>query len=114
MLRHEFTPLEIDEACLAFDAHLEVGSGGHFLGAAHTLERFRKCSYRPLLSSTENLDRTRNGGIDAAARAEKIWRETLDAMRRRRSTTPCGRSSGIRHSAARGAGRLSPWRAATA
>ena len=26
---------------LAFDAHLEVGHGGHFLGAAHTMERFR-------------------------------------------------------------------------
>jgi trimethylamine--corrinoid protein Co-methyltransferase len=80
MLRHEFTPLEIDEASLAFDAHVEVGAGGHFLGAAHTLERFRTCFYRPLLSSTENFDRwTRNGGLDAAARAEKIWRETLEA-----------------------------------
>jgi trimethylamine--corrinoid protein Co-methyltransferase len=80
MLRHEFTPLEIDEASLAFDAHQEVGQGGHFLGAAHTLERFRTCFYRPLLSSTENFDRwTRNGGQDAAERAAKIWRETLDA-----------------------------------
>jgi trimethylamine--corrinoid protein Co-methyltransferase len=79
MLRHEFTPLEIDEASLAFDAHQEVGSGGHFLGAAHTLERFRECFYRPLLSSTENFDRwTRNGGMDAAARAERIWRDTLE------------------------------------
>jgi trimethylamine--corrinoid protein Co-methyltransferase len=80
MLRHEFTPLEIDEASLAFGAHEEVGAGGHFLGAAHTLERFRTCFYRPLLSSTENFDRwTRNGGLDAAARAEKIWRDTLEA-----------------------------------
>jgi trimethylamine--corrinoid protein Co-methyltransferase len=79
MLRHEFTPLEIDEASLAFGAHEEVGSGGHFLGAAHTLERFRECFYRPLLSSTENFDRwTRNGGLDAAARADKIWRDTLE------------------------------------
>jgi trimethylamine--corrinoid protein Co-methyltransferase len=79
MLRHEFTPLEIDEESLAFGAHEEVGQGGHFLGAAHTLERFRECFYRPLLSSTENFDRwTRNGGMDAAARAEKIWRETLE------------------------------------
>jgi trimethylamine--corrinoid protein Co-methyltransferase len=79
MLRHEFTPLEIDEESLAFGAHQEVGSGGHFLGAAHTLERFRECFYRPLLSSTENFDRwSRNGGLDAAARAEKIWRDTLE------------------------------------
>ena len=33
-LRVEFTPLEIDEASLAFGAHEEVGHGGHFLGAA--------------------------------------------------------------------------------
>jgi trimethylamine--corrinoid protein Co-methyltransferase len=80
MLRHEFTPLEIDEASLAFGAHQEVGSGGHFLGAMHTLERFRECFYRPLLSSTENFDRwSRNGGQDAAARAATIWRATLDA-----------------------------------
>jgi trimethylamine--corrinoid protein Co-methyltransferase len=79
MLRHEFTPLEIDEASLAFGAHEEVGSGGHFLGAMHTLERFRECFYRPLLSSTENFDRwTRNGGQDAAERASHIWRDTLD------------------------------------
>jgi trimethylamine--corrinoid protein Co-methyltransferase len=78
-LRHEFTPLEIDEASLAFGAHEEVGPGGHFLGAAHTLERFRECFYRPLLSSTENFERWQSkGGRDAAARAGEIWRKTLE------------------------------------
>jgi trimethylamine--corrinoid protein Co-methyltransferase len=79
MLRHEFTPLEIDEPSLAFGAHDEVRHGGHFLGAAHTLERFRECFYRPLLSSTENFERwSRNGALDAAARAALLWREALD------------------------------------
>jgi trimethylamine--corrinoid protein Co-methyltransferase len=79
MLREEFTPLEIDEASLAFGAHEEVGPGGHFLGAMHTLERFRDCFYRPLLSSTENYERwERNGGNDATARAGLLWREALD------------------------------------
>ena len=78
MLQHEFTPLEIDEASLAFDAHLEVGHGGHFLGAMHTLERFRDCFYRPMLSSSENFERwTRNGGLDTAARAGNIYRQVL-------------------------------------
>jgi trimethylamine--corrinoid protein Co-methyltransferase len=78
-LKHEFTPLEIDEESLAFGAHEEVGPGGHFLGAAHTLERFRECFYRPLLSSTENFERwQRNGGRDAAARAGELWRKTLE------------------------------------
>jgi trimethylamine--corrinoid protein Co-methyltransferase len=79
MLKHEFKPLEIDEDSLAFGAHEEVGSGGHFLGAAHTLEHFRTCFYRPLLSSTENFDRwSKNGGADAAERAGRIAQETLD------------------------------------
>ena len=79
MLKHEFTPLEIDEASLAFGAHEEVGPGGHFLGAAHTLERFRECFYRPLLTSTENFERWKSkGGLDTTARAEGIWQRTLE------------------------------------
>jgi trimethylamine--corrinoid protein Co-methyltransferase len=79
MLKHEFQPLEVSEETLAWDAHEEVGSGGHFLGAAHTLMHFRECFYRPLLSSTENFDRwTKNGGADAAERAGRIYKEQLD------------------------------------
>jgi trimethylamine---corrinoid protein Co-methyltransferase len=78
MLKHEFQPLEVTEESLAFDAHQEVGSGGHFLGAAHTLLHFRDCFYRPLLSSTENFDRwSRNGGKDAVERAGDIYKQTL-------------------------------------
>ena len=105
MLRHEFTPLEIDEESLAFGAHQEVGSGGHFLGAAHTLERFRECFYRPLLSSTENFDRwTRNGGQDAAERAgEHLAKDARGvraaAARRRRARA----AAGVREAPAGGA-----------
>jgi trimethylamine--corrinoid protein Co-methyltransferase len=79
MLQVEFTPLEIDEASLAFDAHVEVGHGGHFLGAAHTMERFRTCFYRPLLSSSANYERwVRYGAKDTAVRAGEICQKTLD------------------------------------
>jgi trimethylamine--corrinoid protein Co-methyltransferase len=79
MLQHEFTPLEIDEASMAFDAHEEVGHGGHFLGAMHTMERFRTCFYRPFLSSSDNYERwMRNGGHDTAARAGEIWKQRLE------------------------------------
>jgi trimethylamine--corrinoid protein Co-methyltransferase len=78
-LREEFTPLEVDEASLAYGAHQEVGHGGHFLGAEHTLERFRTCFYRPLLSSTENFERwKRNGGNDSAERATAVWQAALE------------------------------------
>jgi hypothetical protein len=47
--------------------------------APHTLERFRECFYRPLLSSTENFERwKKNGSLDAAARAGNIWRKTIE------------------------------------
>jgi trimethylamine--corrinoid protein Co-methyltransferase len=78
MLQKEFTPLEIDEESLAFGAHDEVRHGGHFLGAEHTMERFRTCFYRPWLSSSENYERwMRNGAKDAAARAGEIARKRI-------------------------------------
>ncbi|MEZ5094784.1 MAG: trimethylamine methyltransferase family protein [Nocardioides sp.] len=79
MLQHEFTPLEVDEDSMAFGAHEEVGHGGHFLGAMHTMERFRTCFYRPFLSSSENYERwLRNGGQDTAARAATIYQRRLE------------------------------------
>ena len=88
-LRHEFTPIEFDEASLAWGAHTEVGPGGHFLGAAHTLERFRECFYRPMLSSTDNFDRwTRRGARDTTARAVRdLAREARVLRGAARSTT---------------------------
>ena len=79
ILREQMRPLEIDEASLAFDAHDEVRHGGHFFGAAHTLERFRTCFYRPIVFSTDNFDRwDRLGSLDTAARATRRWQELLE------------------------------------
>ena len=79
MLQQEFTPLEIDEDSLAFGAHQEVGHGGHFLGAMHTMERFRTCFYRPMLSSSDNYERwMRNGAKDTAARATDLYQKRLE------------------------------------
>ena len=103
MLQEEFKPLEVDEESLAYGAHQEVGPGGHFLGAVHTLERFRDCFYRPLLSSTENFERwERNGAHDAAARAAADLAGDARGLRaaaagRRRPR----RAGGVRHTAAR-------------
>ncbi len=106
MLRHEFTPLEIDEASLAFGAHQEVGQGGHFLGAAHTLERFRECFYRPLsgvdgelrpLDAQRRQGRGRAGGRDLAPDARGVRGA---ATRRRRP----GAAPGVRRAKAGRAG----------
>jgi len=78
-LMAEFTPLEFNESSLAFDAHVEVGHGGHLLGAAHTMERFRDCFYRPFLTNSDNYERwTRLGQKDTRARAEEIWKDRLE------------------------------------
>jgi trimethylamine--corrinoid protein Co-methyltransferase len=79
MMYEVFQPLKVDEEALAYSAHQEVGQGGHFLGAVHTLERFRECFYRPIVSSTENYERwARNGGNDTATRATEVWKKTLE------------------------------------
>jgi trimethylamine--corrinoid protein Co-methyltransferase len=79
MMQAEFKPLEIDEDSLAFGAHEEVGHGGHFLGAMHTMERFRTCFYRPMLSSSDNYEKwMRTGGEDANARASKLYVKKLE------------------------------------
>jgi trimethylamine---corrinoid protein Co-methyltransferase len=79
MMQAEFKPLEIDDDSLAFGAHEEVGHGGHFLGAMHTMERFRTCFYRPLLSSSDNYEKwTRTGALDTNARATKIYQKKLE------------------------------------
>src|SRR5436190_1534517 len=80
LLIHQFTPVEVDEESLAFGAHVEVGQGGHFFGAEHTLERFRDCFWRANVATTENFDRwTRGGSLDHAARAARRVEELLEA-----------------------------------
>lgn len=78
-LQHEFTPVDFDDESLAFGAHQEVGAGGHFLGAEHTMERFRTCFYRPWLWSADNFERwTRLGARDTAERAREIYEKKLE------------------------------------
>ncbi len=79
-LIHEFKPVHFDEAELAFDAHVEAGHGGHFLGTMHTMERFRTCFYRPWVSTAESFDRwTKNGSKKADVRALDVVDKKLEA-----------------------------------
>jgi trimethylamine--corrinoid protein Co-methyltransferase len=79
LLERQFTRVEVDEGSIAFDAHVEVGHGGHFFGAAHTLDRFRDCFWRPTVATTDNFDRwTKAGSPDHAQRASARWRALLD------------------------------------
>ena len=70
--------LPVDEEGLAMDALREVGPGGHFLGAEHTLRNYRTGFYRPWISSTENFDRwNRFGARTADVVAAEKWKQVL-------------------------------------
>src|SRR5467141_3415476 len=71
--------LPVDEEGLAMDALREVGPGGHFLGAEHTLRNYRTGFYRPWISSTENFDRwNRMGAKTADVVASDRWKKVLE------------------------------------
>ena len=70
--------LPVDDEGLAMDALREVGPGGHFLGAEHTLRNYRTGFYRPWISSTENFDRwNRFGARTADVVAAEKWKQVL-------------------------------------
>jgi len=63
---------------LAFDAMTEVGSKGHFFGAAHTQERYETAFYAPFLSDWRNYEAwAEDGSKDAAQRANETWKKIL-------------------------------------
>jgi trimethylamine--corrinoid protein Co-methyltransferase len=83
LLLRQFTAPEIDDDSLAFGAHLEVGHGGHFFGAEHTLARFRDCFWRPTVATTDNHDRWKRGGsLEHSARAGARGKELLESDER--------------------------------
>jgi trimethylamine--corrinoid protein Co-methyltransferase len=80
MMAAYFEGFSVTDADLAFDAIREVGPGGHFFGAAHTLERYTTAFYTPLLSNWDNYETwVERGRVDARQRAGQIWRSLLDA-----------------------------------
>src|SRR6267154_107921 len=70
--------MPVDEEGMAMDAMREVGPGGHFLGAEHTLRNYRTGFYRPWISSTENFDRwNRFGARTTDMVAAEKWKQLL-------------------------------------
>ena len=49
-----FLPIDTSEPELARDAMKEVGPGGHYFGAAHTMERYASAYYDPIVSDWSN------------------------------------------------------------
>ena len=71
-------PLVVDEDSLALDAIREVGPGGHFFGAAHTLSRYENAFYSPIISDWRNHESWREGGSPSAAdHAHRVYKQLL-------------------------------------
>ena len=78
MMMRTLTPPEVSEDTLAVDAIAEVGPGGHFFGATHTLERFQTAFYEPLLSDWRPFDTwSEDGARTATDRANTVWKKLL-------------------------------------
>ncbi len=73
-------PIDVSKDSLAVDAIGGVPPGGHFFGAAHTLERYETAFYAPLVSDWRNFETWREAGaLNATQRANAIWKELLRA-----------------------------------
>ena len=71
-------PLEITEDTLGLDAIREVGPGGHFFGAAHTLARYTDAFYAPLVSDWRNYQQwAADGRPEAWQKANALWKQAL-------------------------------------
>lgn len=78
MMSEVMTPLEVSEDSLGLDAIREVGPGGHFFGAAHTLARYERAFYSPILSDWRNFETWEEaGGETATQRANRLYKAVL-------------------------------------
>jgi len=78
MMRAFLNPIQIDEESLGLEAIREVGPGGHFFGTGHTLARFERAFYEPMLSDWRNFENWQDSGAKTGTeRANAIWKELL-------------------------------------
>src|SRR5437667_1502393 len=75
-------PLIVDEDSLSLDAIREVGPGGHFFGAAHTLARYEKAFYAPMISDWRNNQQWLAAGKpEAWQKANQLYKQALTDYR---------------------------------
>ncbi len=71
-------PIPFTEDDLGFEAIKSVPTGGHFFGAAHTMERYETAFYQPMLSDWQNYENWEAAGShDALDRATALWQKAL-------------------------------------
>jgi trimethylamine--corrinoid protein Co-methyltransferase len=78
MMAAYFQPIAVTEATLAVEAIRDVGAGGHFFGAAHTMDRYETAFYTPLLSNWDNHPQwLERGAVQSRERANTVWKQIL-------------------------------------
>jgi len=80
MMAEYLQPIEVSDETIAIDAMREVGPGGHFFGAAHTLARYETAFYAPMISDWRNFETwSEDGARSATERANGLWKRLLAA-----------------------------------
>jgi trimethylamine--corrinoid protein Co-methyltransferase len=70
--------IDMSENGQAVEAIVDNGPGQHFLGTAHTLANFETAFYRAETADNNSFEQWQeDGGLDAAQRANKIWKRML-------------------------------------
>lgn len=78
MMESLLNGFEIDDDTLALPYIEQVGPGGHHFDTEHTLARYSTAFYNPLVSSRQPYGAwEESGGLDAAQRAHRKWKELL-------------------------------------
>lgn len=68
----------LTEEDFAWDAFAEVGAGGHFLGAAHTLRHYETAFYQHRVFNMDSYEKWQEeGSEDAYKKANKVWKQML-------------------------------------
>ena len=79
MVKSFLQPIDTSEESLGLDAIREVGPGGHFFGAQHTLARFSTAFYEPIISDWRNYQQWQAAGSpDALQKANKVYKQVLE------------------------------------
>ena len=78
MISQVLEPVVVTEEEIGITAMEEVGPGGHFFGAGHTLERYDTAFHAPMVSDWRNFESWEGAAAtDAAGRASRIADELI-------------------------------------
>ena len=78
MVMEFMQPLETNDDALGVEAIREVGPGGHFFGAQHTLARYANAFYAPIISDWRNNQQWLAAGKpEAWQRANSVWKQAV-------------------------------------